>query len=138
MAAQEQQGQSQDSKAAQLTIFSGFVSYEQLEQKLLGSKKGPWWLQKPVEGPHPVRMRGPGTCCSCTGLLHVELLSGPPLPCTIPLQLPLPTPMSVSCPMMQFKQRLGGLRTLLSLSSPFPPPLSSCADQMQSPAGWCC
>ena len=45
-----------------LTVFSGFVSYEQLDQKLLGGqKKVLRWLPKNVEGPHPVRMRGPGT-----------------------------------------------------------------------------
>ncbi|KAL3143466.1 hypothetical protein ABBQ38_002277 [Trebouxia sp. C0009 RCD-2024] len=48
-------------KQRRLTVFSGFVSYEQLEQKLLGGqRKGLLWLPKNVEGPHPVRMRGPG------------------------------------------------------------------------------
>lgn len=50
------------SKQRRLTVFSGFVSYEQLEQKLVwGQKKGLPWLPKSVEGPHPVRMRGPGS-----------------------------------------------------------------------------
>ena len=53
--------QSSSSKPRRLTVFSGFVSYDQLEQKLLGDqKKGPRWLHRNVEGPHPVRMRGPG------------------------------------------------------------------------------
>ncbi|DBA75282.1 hypothetical protein WJX77_005189 [Trebouxia sp. C0004] len=48
-------------KPRRLTVFSGFVSYDQLEQKLLAEQmKGPRWLHKNVEGPHPVRMRGPG------------------------------------------------------------------------------
>ncbi|KAL0045379.1 hypothetical protein WJX82_005344 [Trebouxia sp. C0006] len=52
---------SSGSKPRRLTVFSGFVSYDQLEQKLLGDqKKGPRWLHRNVEGPHPVRMRGPG------------------------------------------------------------------------------
>lgn len=49
------------SKPRRLAVFSGFVSYDQLEQKLLGDqKKNPRWLHRNVEGPHPVRMRGPG------------------------------------------------------------------------------
>lgn len=55
-----------------LTVFSGFVSYEQLEQKLLGGQaKGLPWMPKNVEGPHPVRMRGPGSSCavSCCDVL---------------------------------------------------------------------
>lgn len=56
-----QQLPSKRSSHKQKLLFSGFVSYEQLEQKLLGQpQKGPRWLQKPVEGSHPVRMRGPG------------------------------------------------------------------------------
>ncbi|DBA87122.1 TPA: hypothetical protein ACH3X2_005227 [Trebouxia sp. C0005] len=52
---------SSSSKPRRLTVFSGFVSYDQLEQNLLGNqKKGPRWLHRNVEGPHPVRMRGPG------------------------------------------------------------------------------
>lgn len=39
------------------------MSYAQLEQKLLGPKKGPWWLQKPLQRPHFVRTRGPGILC---------------------------------------------------------------------------
>jgi len=55
---------SSSSKSRRLTVFSGFVSYDQLEQKLLGDqKKGPRWLHRNVEGPHPVRMRGPGIYC---------------------------------------------------------------------------
>ena len=65
-----------------LTVFSGFVSYEQLEQKLLGGqKKGLPWLPKNVEGPHPVRMRGPGSYCAvlrcavlCSKLSYVHSL----------------------------------------------------------------
>ncbi len=52
---------SSSNQSRRLTVFSGFVSYDQLETKLLGEqKKGPRWLHKNVEGPHPVRMRGPG------------------------------------------------------------------------------
>jgi hypothetical protein len=59
---------SSGSKPRRLTVFSGFVSYDQLEQKLLGDqKKGPRWLHRNVEGPHPVRMRGPGIYCVSFG-----------------------------------------------------------------------
>lgn len=49
------------SRSRRLTMFSGFVSYDQLEGTLLREQKnGPRWLHKNVEGPHAVRMRGPG------------------------------------------------------------------------------
>ena len=49
-------------KSGRLTVFSGFVSYDQLETKLLMDQpKGSRWLyRKSVTGPHAVRMRGPG------------------------------------------------------------------------------
>ena len=53
--------QQSSSTSGRLTVFSGFVSYDQLQAKLLGDrKKGPSWLHRNAEGPHPVRMRGPG------------------------------------------------------------------------------
>ena len=74
-----------------LTVFSGFVSYDQLEQKLLGSqKKGLPWLPKNVEGPHPVRMRGPGSssavlCCAvlCCAVLCCAVLCCAVLCCAV-------------------------------------------------------
>ena len=60
-AVQEGADPSSSNRALKLTVFSGFVSYDQLETKLLADNpKGPKWLHKSVDGPHAVRMRGPG------------------------------------------------------------------------------
>lgn len=70
--------QSSSSKPRRLTVFSGFVSYDQLEQKLLGDqKKGPRWLHRNVEGSHPVRMRGPGVYCVSFALCGCAVYAAP-------------------------------------------------------------